>query len=115
MSTKLVKGRTLDLRAAHDTLALGTIVAIVVHGAALLGDQYLHPSILDITLPFVSSYKAPGRGRVERATAPRALGRPRSGEGGGARASESEERADDSQVDHRSGAASGRAAPALRG
>lgn len=57
MSTKLVKGRTLDLRAAHDTLALGTIVAIVVHGAALLGDQYLHPSILDITLPFVSSYK----------------------------------------------------------
>ena len=57
MSTKLLKGRTLDLRAAHDTLALGTIAAIVVHGAALLGDRYLHPSILDIALPFVSSYK----------------------------------------------------------
>lgn len=57
MSTKLLKGRTSELRAGHDTLALATIVAIVVHGAALLGDQYLHPSIADIALPFVSSYK----------------------------------------------------------
>jgi sulfoxide reductase heme-binding subunit YedZ len=57
MSTKLLKGRTTDLRAAHDTLALGTIVAIAVHGLALLGDQFLHPSIADIAIPFVSSYK----------------------------------------------------------
>ncbi|MBV9803298.1 MAG: hypothetical protein JO130_08920 [Solirubrobacterales bacterium] len=57
MSTKLLKGRTSELRAGHDTLALATIVAIVVHGVALLGDQYLHPSIADIALPFVSSYK----------------------------------------------------------
>jgi methionine sulfoxide reductase heme-binding subunit len=58
MSTKLLKGRTSDLRAAHDTLALATIVAIVVHGVALLGDSYLHPSIADISIPFVSSYKS---------------------------------------------------------
>jgi sulfoxide reductase heme-binding subunit YedZ len=58
MSTKLLKGRTTELRAAHDTLALATIVAIVLHGVSLLGDQYLHPSIADIALPFVSSYKA---------------------------------------------------------
>ena len=32
MSTKLLKGKTSELRAAHDTLALSTIVAIVVHG-----------------------------------------------------------------------------------
>ena len=57
MSTKLLKGRTSELRAAHDTLALATIVAIVVHGVALLGDQFLHPSIADIAIPFVSSYK----------------------------------------------------------
>ena len=57
MSTKLLKGRTSELRAGHDTLALGTIVAIVVHGVALLGDQFLHPSIADIAIPFVSSYK----------------------------------------------------------
>lgn len=57
MSTKLLKGRTSELRSAHDTLALATIVAILVHGVTLLGDQFLHPSILDISLPFVSSYK----------------------------------------------------------
>jgi methionine sulfoxide reductase heme-binding subunit len=57
MSTKLLKGRTTDLRVAHDTLALGTIVAIVVHGVSLLGDSFLHPSIADIAIPFVSSYK----------------------------------------------------------
>ncbi len=57
MSTKLLKGRTTDLRAAHDTLALATIVAILVHGVTLLGDSFLHPSIADIAIPFVSSYK----------------------------------------------------------
>ena len=57
MSTKLLKGRTSELRAAHDTLALATIVAIVVHGVALLGDQFLKPSIADIAIPFVSGYK----------------------------------------------------------
>jgi sulfoxide reductase heme-binding subunit YedZ len=57
MSTKLLKGRTTDLRAAHDTLALATIVAIVLHGVSLLGDKYLHPSVADIAIPFVSSYK----------------------------------------------------------
>jgi methionine sulfoxide reductase heme-binding subunit len=57
MSTKLLKGRTSELRCAHDTLAMATLVAIVVHGVALLGDQFLHPSIADIAIPFVSSYK----------------------------------------------------------
>ncbi len=57
MSTKLLKGRTSELRTTHDTLALGTIVAIVVHGVALLGDKFLHPSIADIAIPFVSGYK----------------------------------------------------------
>ena len=57
MSTKLLKGRTGDLRSAHDTLALATIVAIVVHGVTLLGDQFLHPTIFDISIPFVSGYK----------------------------------------------------------
>ena len=37
--------------------ALATIVAIVVHGVSLLGDSFLHPSIADISIPFVSSYK----------------------------------------------------------
>jgi methionine sulfoxide reductase heme-binding subunit len=57
MSTKLLKGRASELRPAHETLSLATIVAIVVHGVALLGDKFLHPSIADIAIPFVSSYK----------------------------------------------------------
>src|ERR1700748_3217159 len=66
MSTKLLRGRTSELRAGHDTLALATIVAIVVHGVTLLGDQFLHPSIADIAIPFVSSYTtfSPPRGIV---------------------------------------------------
>jgi sulfoxide reductase heme-binding subunit YedZ len=58
MSTKLLRRRGPDLLATHEILALATIVAIVVHGAALLGDQYLHPSIADISIPFVSGYKS---------------------------------------------------------
>jgi sulfoxide reductase heme-binding subunit YedZ len=58
MSTKLLKGKVADLRVLHEVLSLSTMVAIVVHAVALLGDKYLHPSIADITIPFVSSYKA---------------------------------------------------------
>jgi methionine sulfoxide reductase heme-binding subunit len=57
MATKLLRRRTTDLIAVHEILSLATIVAIVVHGVSLLGDQFLHPSIADIVIPFVSSYK----------------------------------------------------------
>ena len=56
MGGKLLKGRGPDLRVAHEALSLATIVAIVVHAVALLGDSFLHPSVADITIPFVSSY-----------------------------------------------------------
>jgi sulfoxide reductase heme-binding subunit YedZ len=57
MSTKMMKGKAADLRATHEILSLSTIVAIVVHAVALLGDRFLHPSIADIAIPFASSYK----------------------------------------------------------
>jgi sulfoxide reductase heme-binding subunit YedZ len=57
MSTKLLKRRGVDLRVTHEVLALSTIVAIAVHAVALLGDSYLRPTIFDITVPFVGSYK----------------------------------------------------------
>jgi sulfoxide reductase heme-binding subunit YedZ len=57
MSTKLLRGRGADLKVVHEILALSTIVAIVVHGVALVGDSYLHPSVADISIPFASSYK----------------------------------------------------------
>ncbi len=58
MSTKLLRRRGADLVAIHEILSLSTIAAIVVHAAALLGDNYLHPSLADITIPFVSDYKS---------------------------------------------------------
>jgi methionine sulfoxide reductase heme-binding subunit len=53
---KLVKGRP-DLRHLHEALSLATIVALVVHAAALLGDSFMSPSIADISIPFVSGYQ----------------------------------------------------------
>lgn len=46
-----------DTRVLHEALALATLSAIAVHGAALLGDQFLHPSILDIAIPFTGAYR----------------------------------------------------------
>ena len=57
MGGRFVRGRGIDLRAAHETISLATFVAIVVHAIALLGDQFLHPSVADIAVPFVSGYK----------------------------------------------------------
>jgi sulfoxide reductase heme-binding subunit YedZ len=59
MGGRMVKGRGLDLRAAHEALSLATLIAIVVHAAALLGDSYLDAGVFDITVPFVSGYKEP--------------------------------------------------------
>ena len=60
MGGRMVKGRGLDLRAAHEALSLATLVALFVHVFALLGDSYLSPSLADLTLPFVSGSKEPG-------------------------------------------------------
>ena len=57
MGAKLLKRTGPDRRNIHEILSLSTMAAIAVHGLALLGDKYLHPSLADIALPFVSSYK----------------------------------------------------------
>jgi sulfoxide reductase heme-binding subunit YedZ len=57
MGGRFVRGRGLELRGLHETVALATLVAIVVHAAALLGDSFFHPSVADVTVPFVSGYK----------------------------------------------------------
>jgi sulfoxide reductase heme-binding subunit YedZ len=59
MGGRMVKGRGIDLRAAHEALSLATLVAIAVHALALLGDSFVNLSVLDITIPFVSGYKEP--------------------------------------------------------
>lgn len=46
-----------ERRSIHESLALATMVAIAVHRLSLIGDSYLHASLIDVTVPFVSSYK----------------------------------------------------------
>ena len=46
-----------DAKALHEALSLATLVAIAVHGAALLGDHFLHPTLLDISVPFTGGYR----------------------------------------------------------
>jgi sulfoxide reductase heme-binding subunit YedZ len=57
MGGRLVKRRAGDLRVAHEALSLATIAALLVHGLSLLGDSFLHPSLGEIAIPFLGSYK----------------------------------------------------------
>jgi sulfoxide reductase heme-binding subunit YedZ len=36
---------------------LATIAALLVHGLSLVGDKFLHPSLIDVVVPFAGSYK----------------------------------------------------------
>jgi sulfoxide reductase heme-binding subunit YedZ len=56
MAGKLL-GRGPDRLRIHETLSLSVMVAIAVHGLSLIGDKYLHPSLIDVTVPFTLSYK----------------------------------------------------------
>jgi sulfoxide reductase heme-binding subunit YedZ len=57
MGGKLLPGNAADRRSYHEVLSLSVMVAIAVHGLALLGDSFMHPSLLDVTIPFVSGYQ----------------------------------------------------------
>ena len=52
-----LKGLGGDVKALHEALSLATLVAVAVHGIALLGDHYLHPSIFDLSIPFTGAYR----------------------------------------------------------
>jgi sulfoxide reductase heme-binding subunit YedZ len=58
MGGRLLRARGTDLRALHEVVSLAAMVAIAIHALSLLGDQYLHPSLVDVTVPFASSYKS---------------------------------------------------------
>jgi sulfoxide reductase heme-binding subunit YedZ len=45
------------MRVTHEALSLATLAALVVHGLTLLGDSFLHPSLADVSVPFLSGYK----------------------------------------------------------
>ena len=56
---RLTSGRLkgVDLRVGHEALSLAALIAIAIHGLALLGDGFLHPGPLDIAVPFVGRYR----------------------------------------------------------
>jgi sulfoxide reductase heme-binding subunit YedZ len=49
--------RTAQLKTLHEALSLATLAALALHGLALLGDGWLHPSLADIAVPFTSGYR----------------------------------------------------------
>jgi sulfoxide reductase heme-binding subunit YedZ len=57
MRPAIVKGRRIELRTAHEALALGTIALIALHAVALLADPVLRPGIVGLIVPFAGSYK----------------------------------------------------------
>jgi methionine sulfoxide reductase heme-binding subunit len=57
MGGRLVRRKGIDLRTTHEAVSLATLLAIAVHGLSLIGDHFLHPSLADVTVPFVSAYK----------------------------------------------------------
>jgi sulfoxide reductase heme-binding subunit YedZ len=57
MGGKLLPGNAADRRSYHEVISLSVMVAIAVHGLALLGDSFMHPSLLDVTMPFASGYQ----------------------------------------------------------
>jgi methionine sulfoxide reductase heme-binding subunit len=57
MGGRILKGRQPDLRVTHEALSLATLAALAIHGLTLLGDSFLHPSLGDVAIPFLSAYK----------------------------------------------------------
>lgn len=53
---KLTRGRTPELRATHEALALATLGAVALHAAVLLLDPWLQPGLADLTIPFVGAH-----------------------------------------------------------
>ncbi len=52
-----ISRRGPELRALHEALSIATLLAVAVHGAALLGDSFLGARLADIAVPFASSYR----------------------------------------------------------
>jgi methionine sulfoxide reductase heme-binding subunit len=48
-------GLPAQLKRLHESLALAGLIAIALHGLLLLGDSYLKPGIVGITVPFTLS------------------------------------------------------------
>lgn len=50
-------GSKRDLRPLHEALSVATLIALAIHGLALLGDRFVGYSLSEIAIPFASSYQ----------------------------------------------------------
>lgn len=50
-------GLSRKLMAIHEQTALAGLVAIAIHGITLLGDTWLHPGVVGVTVPFAMSFR----------------------------------------------------------
>lgn len=55
-----LRRRRLELRTAHEALALATFAFIAVHGMSLFLDPVLEPGLAGILVPFAASYEPLG-------------------------------------------------------
>ena len=56
MAGRMIKGNK-DLRIWHEAFSIATMVSLVVHAFALLGDSYLKPSLIDLLVPGFIDYQ----------------------------------------------------------
>jgi sulfoxide reductase heme-binding subunit YedZ len=56
MGGRLIRGRVPDLRALHEALSLGALLALAIHGLSLVGDGFIGMNLADVTVPFASSF-----------------------------------------------------------
>ncbi len=59
MASKLARrpGWPKKLTAIHEQTALAGLLAIAVHGITLIGDQWLHPGVTGVLVPFTMDYR----------------------------------------------------------
>jgi sulfoxide reductase heme-binding subunit YedZ len=57
MGGRLLSRRGPEARVLHEALSLATLAALAVHGLTLIGDAYLHPSLGEVAVPFLGSYR----------------------------------------------------------
>jgi methionine sulfoxide reductase heme-binding subunit len=57
MSASMQRRRYAASKDLHEQLALGSIVAVAVHGAMLFADRWLRPGLLGVLVPFAAPYR----------------------------------------------------------
>ena len=57
IGSRVGRGRTAQLRVAHEALSLAAIAALAIHVGALLLDGFIGFGVADVTIPFVAGYQ----------------------------------------------------------